>query len=57
MSIRCLFGVHRPSVSSMAKKPHGYTALCEDCARPLERGEGTGWRATEPLDVPRKTAA
>jgi hypothetical protein len=56
MSIKCLFGVHQPSLSSIAKKATGYTALCESCARPLERQHGAAWRASDPLDMPRRVA-
>lgn len=50
MSISCLFGWHRPSLSSIRRKGHGYAALCEACARPLEREEQGRWAAAEPLD-------
>lgn len=51
MSIRCLFGSHRPSVTSVARKGSGYVALCEGCARPLERSREGRWAASEPLDA------
>ncbi|HEX8400108.1 MAG TPA: hypothetical protein VF628_00225 [Allosphingosinicella sp.] len=49
MSLRCLFGYHRPSLSSITRRPTGYSAICESCARPLERGGDTRWVACEPL--------
>ena len=57
MSLRCLFGLHRPSVASMTRRQAGYVALCEHCARPLERAADGRWLASEPLDVPRDRAA
>jgi hypothetical protein len=51
MSLRCLFGVHRPSPVSMAKRGQGFIALCEQCARPLERTPEGAWVASEPLDL------
>jgi len=50
MSLLCLFGRHRPSLHSVARSRNGYSALCEACARPLERGGDTPWRASAPLD-------
>ncbi|HEY0044981.1 MAG TPA: hypothetical protein VGB62_10585 [Allosphingosinicella sp.] len=49
MSLSCLFGIHRPSLSSITRRPAGYAALCENCARPLERQENGKWVASEPL--------
>jgi hypothetical protein len=49
MGLRCLFGVHRVSISSIALKNGQYIALCESCARPLERNAEGRWFAAEPL--------
>jgi hypothetical protein len=49
MSLRCLFGLHRPSLISIIRRRHHYGALCEDCARPLQREESGRWVACEPL--------
>jgi hypothetical protein len=57
MSIRCLFGAHRASISSIARKGGHYIALCESCARPLEREPDGRWVAAEPLYDRRKTRA
>lgn len=57
MSLRCLFGFHNPSVTSISRRQGGYAALCEDCARPLERQENGRWIASEPLYNPRDRAA
>jgi hypothetical protein len=54
MSLSCLFGRHRPSQISIARKAHKYVALCDGCARPLERMETGSWAACEPLDGPRE---
>ena len=57
MSIRCLFGAHRASLHSIARKNGHYIALCESCGRPLERhGDGRGL-AAEALYEQRKTHA
>lgn len=57
MSLRCLFGLHRPSTASMSRRQGGYVALCEACARPLERSADGRWIASDPLDIPRDRAA
>jgi hypothetical protein len=49
MSLRCFFGVHRPSLGSIARKNGLHIALCEACARPLERKGDERWAAAEPL--------
>ncbi len=52
MSLLCLFGVHHPSLASIAKRqggPVGLVGLCEHCARPLAKKEDGKWRAEEPL--------
>jgi hypothetical protein len=51
MGLRCLFGVHRPSPVSMARRGHAFVALCDQCARPLERSSEGRWVASEPLDL------
>ncbi len=49
MSLTCLFGAHRPSLASVAKRRGGLVGLCERCARPLAKSEDGKWRAEEPL--------
>ncbi len=49
MSLRCLFGYHRPSLSSITRRQSGYSAICESCARPLERTSNSRWVASDPL--------
>lgn len=51
MHLACLFGRHRPSLTSIRRKGAGYAALCDSCARPLERAEHGKWIASEPLDA------
>jgi len=51
MSLTCLFGYHRPSLQSIARRQGGYSALCEACARPLQRSPEGRWQASEPLDA------
>jgi hypothetical protein len=57
MSLRCLFGLHHPSISSIARRGSGFRALCEHCARPLERLPEGRWTASDPLDRPSDRAA
>ena len=49
MTLRCLFGMHRPSLGSIARKKTGYTALCDGCGIPLQRREDGRWGPCEPL--------
>jgi hypothetical protein len=49
MSLFCLFGSHRPMLSAIVRRPHGYATICESCARPLERGPEGPWVASEAL--------
>ena len=49
MSIRCLFGLHRPMLNSIIQRADGLAALCDDCAIPMRRIEGSRWVASEPL--------
>ncbi len=49
MKMLCLFGAHRPSLSSIAKRDTYFVSICESCARPLEhRGDGK-WIASDPI--------
>ena len=57
MSMRCLFGLHRPSVASIARRPGGFVGLCESCGRSLERSEGAAWTEAMPLAAARDRAA
>jgi hypothetical protein len=57
MSLRCLFGYHRPSLSSITRRQGGYSAICESCARPLERTSSSRWVASDPLyDIKSRSA-
>ncbi|HJQ17216.1 MAG TPA: hypothetical protein VJ859_09460 [Allosphingosinicella sp.] len=49
MRLSCLFGIHRPSIASIVRRPAGYAGLCETCARPLEREESGRWVACDAL--------
>jgi hypothetical protein len=49
MSLLCLFGVHRPSVASVARRGDHLVGLCEQCARPLTKTAQSKWEAAEPL--------
>jgi len=49
MSLRCLLEAHSPSLSSIVRRQAGYSAVCEACARPLERTSTTCWVASAPL--------
>jgi hypothetical protein len=52
MSLTCLIGIHRPSLSSITKRQDSLAGLCEGCGRPLEKATGGKWALTEPLDKP-----
>ncbi len=56
MSLRCLFGLHRISLTSIVGRRGHYVGLCEHCARPLERQANGEWVAAEPLDQPKRAA-
>lgn len=47
--MRCVFGLHRPSLVSVARKDRRLEALCEGCGSPLERAENGRWAASIPL--------
>jgi hypothetical protein len=49
MSLRCFFGVHRPLLTSIVRRERGFSALCDDCALPLERSSEGRWKAAAPL--------
>lgn len=49
MNIGCLFGQHRPSLSSIARRQNVYVGLCERCARPLEKRPNGRWAASKPI--------
>ncbi|WP_162806287.1 hypothetical protein [Sphingosinicella terrae] len=52
MSLPCLFGFHRPSLSSIARRPLGLVGLCEGCGRPMNKPGDGKWALTDPLDKP-----
>jgi hypothetical protein len=41
--LACLVGRHRPSLQSITRRQGGLTALCENCARPLQKESGGRW--------------
>jgi len=50
MSILCLFGRHKPSPVSLARRKHGgVVALCESCGMPLERSDKGSWHVVASL--------
>jgi hypothetical protein len=49
MSLRCLFGRHRPLLASIIRRENGYTALCDECGLPIERSEDGRWTAAQGL--------
>lgn len=52
MSLICLFGVHRPSLVSIARRQQDLVGICENCARPLVKSGDGKWVAAPPLDGP-----
>ena len=57
MSLRCLFGRHRPMLTSIMRRDSDFTALCDDCGLPIMRAEDTRWAATAGLVSRRDQAA
>jgi hypothetical protein len=55
--LRCLFGRHRPMLTSIVDRRHHFSALCDDCGLPIERAEAGSWAASEPLVTRRDQAA
>lgn len=51
MSLRCLFGVHRPLLASIVRRKEGYAALCDGCSLPIERRAEGPWKAAGPLQL------
>ena len=49
MHLKCLFGRHRPMLSSIIQRQHGFSALCDDCGAPIEREEGGRWTHAKAL--------
>lgn len=49
VSLRRFFDRHRPMLTSIVKRRHGYAALCDDCGLPIERPEDGRWSSAEPL--------
>ena len=49
MSLLCLFGAHRPSLASVARRGGNLVGLCENCARPLTKNAQSKRQAAEPL--------
>jgi hypothetical protein len=57
MSLRCFFGVHRPLLTSIKRRELGFSALCDDCALPLERSDDGRWTPAAPLTTQSKRTA
>jgi hypothetical protein len=49
MSLLCLLGRHRPMLTSIIQRGRGFSALCDHCGAPIERGEGGRWRMSRRL--------
>ena len=52
MSLFCFFGVHRPSLTSIVRRPTGLAGLCQRCSRPMTKSDEGPWRLADPLDKP-----
>jgi hypothetical protein len=57
VSLKCLFGRHRPMLTSILSRDGGFTALCDDCGAPIERVDGGRWTQSQPLISKRDQAA
>jgi hypothetical protein len=49
MSLRCLFNLHRPMLTSIVARTNGFAALCGGCGLPIERSEEGRWTVSQPL--------
>jgi hypothetical protein len=49
MKLRCLFVCHRPMLSSIIVREDRFSALCDHCGAPLERGPTRRWVIAAPL--------
>lgn len=49
MSLLCFIGVHRRSLTAIAKRHGTYVSLCEGCGRPMIKNEAGKWIAAQPL--------
>ncbi|HTU09947.1 MAG TPA: hypothetical protein VMG08_03525 [Allosphingosinicella sp.] len=49
MSLGCMFGRHRPSLVSIARRGAQLDGLCEDCGLPLVKDERGRWVPAPPL--------
>ena len=56
VTFRCFFDRHRPMLTSIVTRQHGYAALCDDCGLPIERPENGRWTAAAPLVRQNKAA-
>ena len=43
MSLLCLLGRHRPMLTSIIRREQGFSALCDHCGAPIERGDHGRW--------------
>ena len=57
MSVGCLFGVHRPMLTSIIRRQDSFTALCDGCGLPLARPEKGRWTIPGPLPSQRDQSA
>jgi hypothetical protein len=49
MSILCLLGIHRRSLTAIVKRESRYVSLCERCGHPMVKRDDGKWVLTEPL--------
>ena len=49
MSLRCLFKVHRPMLTSIVRRADRSIAFCDDCGSSIERSGQSRWARSEPL--------
>ena len=57
LSIGCLFGFHRPMLTSIIRRQDCFTALCDGCGLPLARPNKGRWTVPGPLASQRDQTA
>jgi hypothetical protein len=49
MSLQCLFGLHRRSLTAITMRSGSYASLCQSCGRPMVKSEKGKWVLPDPL--------
>jgi hypothetical protein len=57
LSFGCLFGLHRPMLTSIIRRQDRFTGLCDTCGLPIERPNDGRWTSPMPLASQRDQTA